>query len=145
LLAVVTAIATCSIPGTTIAAGAEYHGASTTPSIEHHQSSGLHSAVGFSATKARIRIRSADRHPYVAPGGIWLSLRRCESHDNYREDSGNGYYGAYQFSTSTWHIIGQIGIPNRASPQIQDAAARTLLNRQGWVAWPSCAWQIGVA
>ena len=31
-------------------------------------------------------------------GGVWLQLRECESGDNYAENTGNGFYGAYQFS-----------------------------------------------
>ena len=32
-----------------------------------------------------------------------LALRNCESGGDYQKNTGNGYYGAYQFSLSTWH------------------------------------------
>jgi hypothetical protein len=32
-----------------------------------------------------------------------LRLRTCESGGNYAENTGNGYYGAYQFSIATWN------------------------------------------
>src|SRR5579863_4891236 len=38
--------------------------------------------------------------------GIWKALRQCESNANYRADTGNGYYGAYQFSISSWIAVG---------------------------------------
>ena len=33
-------------------------------------------------------------------------LRVCESGNDYHENTGNGYFGAYQFSRSTWHGLG---------------------------------------
>jgi hypothetical protein len=66
-------------------------------------------------------------------------LRICESGDNYRENSGNGYYGAYQFSPRTWHALGLVGRPDRARPITQNLAARKLHAEDGWSAWPSCA------
>jgi len=39
--------------------------------------------------------------------GTWLlELRDCESGGNYADDTGNGYYGAYQFSLGTWERLG---------------------------------------
>lgn len=66
-------------------------------------------------------------------------LRICESGDNYREDSGNGYYGAYQFAPATWHALGFKGRPDHAKPATQNLAARKLHARAGWSAWPGCA------
>jgi hypothetical protein len=74
----------------------------------------------------------------------WLALRDCESGDDYSADTGNGYYGAYQFSASTWWSIGYSGLPSDASPAVQDAAAQALLASQGWGAWPSCSEQLGL-
>ncbi len=51
-----------------------------------------------------------------------LTLRDCESGGNYAEDTGNGYYGAYQFSLATWERLGYGGLPNQAPPAVQDAA-----------------------
>ena len=66
-------------------------------------------------------------------------LRICESGDNYRADTGNGYYGAYQFSLSTWHSLGYKGRPDHAKPLAQNHAARKLHARDGWQAWPACS------
>lgn len=60
----------------------------------------------------------------------WLStLRTCETHGNYSTNTGNGFYGAYQFMPSTWNsvalLIGRSDLagklPNEASPADQDA------------------------
>jgi hypothetical protein len=66
------------------------------------------------------------------------SLRMCESGGRYNINTGNGYYGAYQFSVGTWRSLGYAGYPHQASPATQDAAVRKLFARTGWSSWPSC-------
>ena len=66
-------------------------------------------------------------------------LRICESGDNYREDTGNGYFGAYQFAPRTWHALGLAGRPDRAKRVTQNHAAKRLHKQTGWEAWPSCS------
>jgi len=77
-------------------------------------------------------------------GGVWAELRRCESGDNYAIDTGNGYYGAYQFSAATWHGLGFDGLPNQAGPAFQDEAAVELQARSGWGQWPACSRRLGL-
>jgi hypothetical protein len=74
----------------------------------------------------------------------WLALRLCESDNDYAEDSGNGYYGAYQFAASTWWGLGLPGLPSAASPQMQNAAAAKLQRLDGWSAWPVCSEVVGL-
>lgn len=81
------------------------------------------------STPVAIRRDSDDR---------WARLRQCESHGDYTANTGNGYYGAYQFSAKTWHSLGLGGLPHEAAPADQDAAARRLLARSGWRQWPNC-------
>ncbi len=81
---------------------------------------------------------------YNPIGGMWYKLRMCESGNNYSLNTGNGYYGAYQFALSTWWAIGFTGLPNQASPAIQDKAAITLQKISGWIAWPQCAGNLGL-
>jgi uncharacterized protein YabE (DUF348 family) len=58
----------------------------------------------------------------------WLyKLRMCESGGNYQTNTGNGFYGAYQFMQSTWNNIAKrvrpdlVGVsPHVASPADQD-------------------------
>jgi hypothetical protein len=77
-------------------------------------------------------------------GGVWLQLRRCESSDNYTEDTGNGFYGAYQFSPSTWTGLGYPGRPDQESPAMQDDAAMKLQAQSGWGQWPACSAALGL-
>ncbi len=75
----------------------------------------------------------------AAGGDVWAGLRRCESGGNYAENTGNGYYGAYQFSLATWHGLGYPGLPSAAAPAVQDQAAQKLQARSGWGQWPACS------
>jgi Transglycosylase-like domain len=76
--------------------------------------------------------------------GVWAELRQCESNDNYRDNTGNGYYGAYQFSQSTWNGLGYSGLPSDAAPAVQDQAAQKLQARSGWGQWPACSRKLGL-
>ncbi len=77
-------------------------------------------------------------------GGPWLALRECESGDNYQENSGNGYYGAYQFSPTTWTELGFPGRPDLEPPAMQDQAAMKLQADAGWGQWPACSAALGL-
>lgn len=94
--------------------------------------------------KAAAAAAAARSRVYTPAGGAWAELRQCESGGNYGEDTGNGYYGAYQFLPSTWWALGYSGMPNQAPPAVQDQAARQLLQRQGWGAWPACSAALGL-
>lgn len=71
-------------------------------------------------------------------------LRQCESGGNYRANTGNGYYGAYQFDARTWHGLGYSGYPHQAAPATQDKAAHELQADRGWSPWPACARKLGL-
>lgn len=61
--------------------------------------------------------------PVTSSLSTWLhTLRTCESGGNYSDNTGNGYYGAYQFSLGTWERLGYSGLPSSAPPSVQDSA-----------------------
>ena len=73
------------------------------------------------------------------PYRAWLrSTRMCEAGGNYRTNTGNGFYGAYQFVYSTWLGVGGSGMPHLAEPMEQDYRAVLLLRRSGRGQWPVC-------
>jgi uncharacterized protein YabE (DUF348 family) len=96
-------------------------------------------------TGARTQLQSVQLQPpvaqIVARGtapvsgnlGSWLQkLRQCESGGNYQDNTGNGYYGAYQFSPSTWSSLGTgYARADLAPPSVQDAAIVRNTNRSG--------------
>ena len=87
--------------------------------------------------------RSAVRSRVVPAGAVWARLRACESGGRYDINTGNGFYGAYQFHPRTWRNLGYPGLPHQAAPAMQDEAARKLQARSGWGQWPVCSRRIG--
>lgn len=77
-----------------------------------------------------------------------LKLRTCESGGNYADNTGNGYYGAYQFSLGTWQRLGYSGLPSDASPSEQDQAIVQNTNRSGGGLAsqnPGCYYKTGIS
>jgi hypothetical protein len=68
----------------------------------------------------------------------WGKLRFCESTETYAIDSGNTFYGAYQFDWETWGTVGGSGNPAHAPAAEQDARARLLYAGRGSQPWPIC-------
>jgi hypothetical protein len=82
--------------------------------------------------------------PTAGASGVWACIRQHESGGDYADDTGNGYYGAYQFTLGTWESLGFSGLPSDASPATQDAAAAELQARSGWGQWPVTSIACGV-
>ena len=82
---------------------------------------------------------AADPH-----GSHWAKLRMCESSGRYNINTGNGYYGAYQFDLPTWRSVGGQGRPDQAAPAEQDYRALYLYRMRGWQPW-QCAGMLKLA
>jgi len=74
----------------------------------------------------------------------FYKLRLCESGGAYNRNSGNGYYGAYQFDIGTWAGYGGYARADLAPPEVQDAKARETQAHRGWSPWPACARKLGL-
>jgi uncharacterized protein YabE (DUF348 family) len=80
--------------------------------------------------------------------GALAALRGCEG--SYSSNTGNGYYGAYQFSSSSWRSFAPAGYQDywdsgRIPPPIaQDQAARNYYEVSGWSPWPACSQILGL-
>ena len=66
------------------------------------------------------------------------AIAACESGGNPRTDTGNGFYGKYQFTLDTWQAVGGSGNPAQASEAEQDRRAAQLLAGAGPGQWPVC-------
>ncbi|MDO5721488.1 MAG: transglycosylase family protein [Actinomycetaceae bacterium] len=97
-------------------------------------------------TKERPAARPArpGRGTGSAPAGVWAALAQCESGGNPATNTGNGYYGLYQFSLPTWQSVGGSGLPSDASAAEQTMRAQMLQQRAGWGQWPACAASLGL-
>jgi hypothetical protein len=76
-------------------------------------------------------------------GTVWAKLRMCESSGRYATNTGNGYYGAYQFDLPTWRSVGGQGRPDQAAAGEQDHRALYLYRMRGWQPW-QCAGMLGL-
>lgn len=66
-------------------------------------------------------------------------IAACESRGNARAVGGGGVYrGMYQFSFSTWRVVGGSGDPAVAPRSEQTWRAWLLLSRHGSAHWPVC-------
>ena len=84
----------------------------------------------------------------AASGQTWDRLAQCESGGNWAINTGNGYYGGLQFSSSTWRAFGgtqYAAQANQASRAQQIATAERTLAAQGWGAWPACSRKLGLS
>ncbi|MDT3767244.1 transglycosylase family protein [Gleimia hominis] len=79
-----------------------------------------------------------------APDGVWGALAQCESGGDPSTNTGNGFYGLYQFTASTWQSVGGSGLPSDASAEEQTMRAKILQQRAGWGQWPACTSQLGL-
>jgi len=99
------------------------------------------------AAQARAKAAAAPKVAAVYGGtidGAFALLRQCEAGGNYATNTGNGYYGAYQYNLGTWANYGGYARPDLAPPAVQDAKARETQAARGWSPWPACARKLGL-
>jgi len=66
-------------------------------------------------------------------------LAQCESGGNPATNTGNGYYGAFQFTLSTWKGVGGTGLPSSHSYSEQKEKAIQLASQSNpGTQWPVC-------
>jgi uncharacterized protein YabE (DUF348 family) len=73
-----------------------------------------------------------------ADGLNWAALAECESGGDPTTNTGNGFYGLYQFDEQTWHSVGGSGLPHENSAGEQTYRAQILYKQRGDSPWPSC-------
>lgn len=84
---------------------------------------------------------------HAAGAGVWDKVAKCESSGNWSTNTGNGYYGGLQFTSSTWKSFGGTAYAGRAdlaSKNQQIAVAEKVLRSQGPGAWPVCSVRAGL-
>ena len=69
-------------------------------------------------------------------------LRSCEG--SYTSNTGNGYYGAYQFDKRTWGNYGGYELASDAPAAVQDEKAWQTYKARGWQPWPTCKVRMGL-
>lgn len=114
----------------------------------------LRAAQAKSQAEAAARLRAA-RRSYVATASYAIrpmapatpenmqALRFCESGNTYTRNSGNGFYGAYQFDLGTWGNFQGYARADLAPASVQDAKFLETFSRRGWAPWPACSRKLG--
>lgn len=100
--------------------------------------------------------RTSSRSKESAPTGssrtineskdVWYALFGCETGGTYNAaiNTGNGFYGAFQFTLGTWQSVGGTGYPNQFPYETQKSFAIKLQQRDGWAPWPKCSRKLGL-
>ena len=101
-------------------------------------------AAGLTASFAVADASALAASASASSSDDFARLRQCESGGNYRINTHNGFYGAYQFDRGTWNSLGFAGRADQASPATQDAAAAKLQAQRGWGPWPACSRSLGL-
>jgi resuscitation-promoting factor RpfA len=101
--------------------------------------------MGVGAAAASILAPTA---AHAATEVQWDRVAQCESGGNWQANTGNGYFGGLQFSSSTWQsfdVNNYAARADEASREQQIDVANHVLARQGWSAWPVCSKNAGTA
>jgi hypothetical protein len=84
----------------------------------------------------RLRQRAARHNTTASP--VLEAIAACESGGNPSTDTGNGFYGKYQFTQETWQAVGGTGNPAAAPEAEQDRRAAQLYAQAGPSQWSVC-------
>lgn len=81
-----------------------------------------------------------------SPDSFITALGQCESGNTANRNSGNGYYGAFQFSIATWNAMGTgYARADLAPYEVQVAAVKKLLSRSSVHSqFPGCSAKLGL-
>ena len=106
----------------------------------------LLSAAALTATTL-VPIAALDAPAHAATIRTWERLAHCESGGRWHINTGNGYYGGLQISSSTWRAYGGrhfSRLPSRATKLEQIRIGERIKRGQGWRAWPACSARVGL-
>jgi hypothetical protein len=92
---------------------------------------------GMEPAELRERMRELRDSRFTASPTL-QAIAACESGGNPATDTGNGFYGKYQFTLDTWSAVGGGGNPAHASEAEQDRRATILYEQAGASPWPVC-------
>lgn len=74
----------------------------------------------------------------------FIQLSYCEAGGKPATNTGNGYYGMFQYDLQTWANYGGYARPDLAPAEVQLAKAKETQARRGWSPWPQCSKKLGL-
>jgi resuscitation-promoting factor RpfA len=111
------------------------------PAVTHRSSTTSSSTSSGSSHRTY-----AAASPSGSSSGVWGCIAAHESGGNPATNTGNGYYGMYQDTQSSWVAAGGLAYAPRAdlaSGAAQTAVNQRIQSQQGWSAWPSTSRMCG--
>ena len=124
------------------------HGSLPRPSPCTHARPGGPSPAPPSRARCRGAALIAVPAANAATDSTWDRVAQCESGGNWDVNTGNGFQGGLQFTSSTWRGFGGAQFApaaHQASRVQQITVAERVLAKQGWGAWPVCSRKAGAA
>lgn len=96
----------------------------------------------------KIVIRGTKSDSIANNAELLYKLRMCETGGRYNANTGNGYYGAYQFSAATWNRWNTgYARADLAPPEVQDAMVIKNVKASAggfWSQHPGCSSKLGL-
>lgn len=92
---------------------------------------------GMNPDELRARMDRLRESRFTASPAL-QAIAACESGGNPATNTGNGFYGKYQFTQETWQAVGGTGNPAAAPEAEQDRRAAQLYAQAGHSQWPVC-------
>jgi resuscitation-promoting factor RpfB len=89
------------------------------------------------ARKAPSTSSAAAQPSGASLSGVWACIAQHESGGNPAANTGNGFYGAFQFTLASWQAVGgPPGLPSNYPLSVQLHYAEVLQAQSGWGNWP---------
>lgn len=106
-------------------------------------------AIRQAEAQKQAQVPQPAQKPTIAPSvtasdDAFIQLSYCEAGGKPTTNTGNGYYGMFQYDIGTW--ANYMGYPRAdlAPAEVQLAKAKETQARRGWSPWPACARKLGL-
>lgn len=94
--------------------------------------------------QVQAQAQSVPNTPVLSSDDAFIQLSYCEAGGKPATNTGNGYYGMFQYDLQTWANYMGYARPDLAPAEVQLAKAKETQARRGWSPWPSCARKLGL-
>lgn len=94
--------------------------------------------------QVQAQVKSVPNTPVLSSDDAFIQLSYCEAGGKPATNTGNGYYGMFQYDLQTWGNYMGYARPDLAPADVQLAKAKETQARRGWSPWPSCARKLGL-
>jgi hypothetical protein len=94
--------------------------------------------------QVQAQAQSVPNTPVLSSDDAFIQLSYCEAGGKPATNTGNGYYGMFQYDLQTWANYMGYARPDLAPAEVQLAKAKETQARRGWSPWPQCSKKLGL-